>query len=270
MSHEKFGSISFSAGKESIAAVKYDRIAVDSHGKLMLVSLVADGVRIKAIRAMLSGTVGKAHANASGGMIRRPTDPQWRYGEHPGRLEPTEGGYNTWVHKLDYGQYHVLFITRQPGFMPVVNDEAIWRELNADRFTTPILKEWMPWIDKKLRGKGVLEDARSFNAHCGILGAVVADLDEIVSSGLKDGHISIPGLEAASSEPAASVEPTNFEYGDNVSWTTPHGEIHEGVFRYYEEHGEASVTRMEAAPGGVPIGRVLRIKEHQLLPRSKS
>ena len=31
--------------------------------------------------------------------------------------------------------------------MKVVTAESLWQELKSDRFTTPLLREWMPYID---------------------------------------------------------------------------------------------------------------------------
>jgi hypothetical protein len=80
--------------------------------------------------------------------------------------------------------------------MMVVTDESLWQELNTTRFTTPILREWIPFIDRKLRECNRLENAHVFNCQCGILSATTAKLDAIVIDGLKSGKISIPRQEA--------------------------------------------------------------------------
>lgn len=92
---------------------------------------------------------------------------------------------------------HALFVTKAQGFMMVVTADSLWRELNTTRFTTPLLKEWVPYIEKRLRTDNLLEEAHVFNCTCGILSATTSKLDEIVTDGLKKRHITIPDQEPA-------------------------------------------------------------------------
>jgi len=79
----------------------------------------------------------------------------------------------------------------------VVTEESLWQELNTTRFTTPILRKWMPYIETKLRECNRLEDAHVFSCRCGILSATTKKLDEIVIAGLRDGSITIPHQDRA-------------------------------------------------------------------------
>jgi len=99
-------------------------------------------------------------------------------------------------HKLGYGLAHAVFVTKSPGFMMIVTEESLWQELNTTRFTTPILREWIPFIDRKLREISRLENAHVYGCQCGILSATTSKLDEIVIEGLSKGKISIPRQEA--------------------------------------------------------------------------
>ncbi len=94
---------------------------------------------------------------------------------------------------MGYGLAHALFLTRMPGFMKVVTPESLWQELKSVRFTTPLLKEWVPYIEERLRADELLEDAHVFNCHCGVLSALTTHLDEIVSEGIQQRQILIPG-----------------------------------------------------------------------------
>jgi hypothetical protein len=179
------------AGKDiAVAATKFDRLAVGGRGELLLVSLVAETQRIKQIRAILSGAA-KVTIQAAGVQLSRPCDEPWQ--EHsPGRLYPTPDGYQCHTHKLGYGLAHAIFVTRMPGFMKVVTPESLWQELKGVRFTTPILKEWMPHLERRLRDNALLEDAHGFNCRSGVLTAVTKHLDEIVSAGIQQRSITIP------------------------------------------------------------------------------
>lgn len=86
-------------------------------------------------------------------------------------------------------------MTKAPGFMMVVTEEMLWRELNSPRFTTPILRAWVPYLEAELRACNRLEDAHVFNCKCGILAVTTPKLDEIVIDGLSKGKILIPRQE---------------------------------------------------------------------------
>ena len=162
-----------------------------SNAKLLrLLSIFTDQMRVKAIRAILCGGA-KAIANASGVKVNQQGGESWR-AHMPGRLTPTADGYRVHTHKLGYGMAHALFITRMPGFMKVVTEESLWQELNDVRFTTPILREWVPYIETTLRYEERLEDAHPFNCKCGILTATTQSLDKIVSEGLQQRELIIP------------------------------------------------------------------------------
>lgn len=184
------GDIEFQGKDIQTSAVKFDRIAVGGRGELLMISLIADTHRVKQIRAILCGGA-KAIAQASGIKVRRPSEEEW-YGRQPGRLYPTPDDYQVDTHKLGYGLAHALFLTRMPGFMKVVTEESLWQELNNVRFTTPILRGWMPYIEGQLREDDLLEDAHVYRCKCGVLSATTKRLDEIVARGLANGSITIP------------------------------------------------------------------------------
>ena len=186
----KFGDIDFVGKEIGIPAVSFDKLAASGRGELLLLSIFADQVRVKAIRAILCGGA-KAVCQASGIKIGQPGAESW-HRHTPGRLTPTPDGYTVYTHKMGYGMAHALFITRMDGFMKVVSEEALWQELQDVRFTTPLLREWMPYIEQTLRSEERLEDAHAFNCHCGILSASTKSLDEIVSQGFQQRELIIP------------------------------------------------------------------------------
>ena len=188
--NRKFGDIAFDGKDIGIPAVPFDKIAVSGRGELLLLSIFADQMRVKQIRAILCGGA-KAVGHASGVKVGQPGDEEWR--RHTvGRVNPTTDGYQVYTHKLGYGMAHALFITRMPGFMKVVSEESLWQELKDVRFTTPILRAWMPYIETTLRDDDRLEDAHTFGCHCGILSASTAHLDTVVSQGLQQRELIIP------------------------------------------------------------------------------
>lgn len=205
---KRFGKISFSGKDIAIVPIKFNRIAI-GQSKLYAVSLVSETQRIKAVRSMLNGGA-KVSIEATDVQAKRPSDDDWN-ASSIGRLYATEEGYNCYTQKLDYGMAHALFITRMPGFMPVVSDESLWMELNDVRFTTPILREWLPYIEQQLRLRGLLEDASVFGEiKCGVLNANIEHLDDIVSSGIKLGYLEFSG------KPGKSFVP--LKKGDHIAF----------------------------------------------------
>lgn len=189
MDDRKFGGIEFAGKDIGVPEVPFDRLAINSRGELLLLSVFTDQMRVKQIRAILCGGA-KAIGNASGVQVGK-IGCQRGERHTPGRINPTSDGYQTYTHKLGFNVVHAMFITRTPGFMKVVTEESLWQELNGPRFTTPVLRDWMPYIEKQLRDNYLLENASTFGCQCGILTASTKSLDDIVSTGLANHNILV-------------------------------------------------------------------------------
>lgn len=187
-----FGYVDFQGKDFATPSVPFNKLAISGRGQLLFVSLITDTHRVKQIRAILT-TGAKSSINASGIKVNRPGRESW-YAHSPGKLYPAEEGYTCLTHKLGYGMAHAMYFARMPGFMRVVTPSSLWKELKTTRFTTPILKDWMPHIEGQLRSLDLLEDAHGFNCQCGILSASTQDLDEIVTEGLQQRLIMIPSV----------------------------------------------------------------------------
>lgn len=193
-----YGQIEMTWRDGGIPACKFDKIAHSARSELLMVSLVAETQRIKAIRAALVPNPknnSRVSIIAAGVKTGLPDAEEW-YKSSPGRLNPSAEGYICHQHKLGYGLGHALFVTKAPGFMIVLSEEALWRELNNTRFTTPLLRGWMPYIERQLRAINRLEHAHVYGCRCGILTATTPCLDEIVVEGLRARDITIPRGDA--------------------------------------------------------------------------
>jgi len=183
------GDIEFSGKDFLTPAIPFDRIAISRSGEMYLLSVITDQMRVKQIRSILVGGA-KCSITAGGVRVGKPGANHWDTYQ-PGRLFPGSDGYATYTHKLGYGMVHAMFITRSKGFLPVVTEESLWQELKSERFTTPLIREWMPYLEERLRAADRLENANCFNCHCGFLSATTKALDEVVSEGLQQRLISI-------------------------------------------------------------------------------
>lgn len=190
----KRGTIQFS-GNEFCPEVEFDRIALRGRHTLLFVSVIADQMRVKQIRAILSAGL-KCTIIAGGVRVNTPKGDHWN-SFSPGRISADSDGYEVFTHKLGYNMTHAMFVTKSAGFLKIVTEESLWQELKGPRYTTPILREWMPYLEERLRADGRLEDAFGYNCECGILSATNSMLDEAVSEGLQQRMISIPDLAAA-------------------------------------------------------------------------
>ena len=114
----------------------------------------------------------------------------------PGDVWPSQNGYRVDAHRLGFGSFHALFTSRQQGFLPNDSNDALWQELKQERFTTPLLRGWLPYVRKELEIKNLLSRCHTLDCTCCILTATSADLDSIVEFGLKNSLIKIEGEQS--------------------------------------------------------------------------
>ncbi len=171
-------------GKSIHIQARFDMVAVHDD-KLVFISLVAFSQDVKAIRAALAAGI-----NAPIWLrdVKLSKDGESKV---PGAVSPSPGGYRIDAHKLGFGSIHALFTCRQQGFLANDSDDALWQELKQDRFATPLLRGWLPYVRKELEFKSLLTRCHTLDCTCCILTAASADLDLIVEFGLKNGLISI-------------------------------------------------------------------------------
>lgn len=185
-----FGLIEMVGKDIAVPGQRFDKIALSGRRELLLLSVIGETHNIKRMRAILVGGA-KAQIQAAGVRVRRKSDPSWEPGTQPGRLSSSSGGYHVYTNKLGFGLTHALFLSRTDGFMKVTSGDALWLQLKSPRFSTPLLKEWIPYIEQKLRAEYLLEDAHCFGCECAMLSAVTKQLDQIVSEGLKSHNLLI-------------------------------------------------------------------------------
>lgn len=195
MSEKRYGHMEITGKDIAVASTPIDRLALSGRGELLLVSVIAATQTIKQIAAILrSGT--RVKIACGGARVKQPSQTHM-YAQQPGNIFASADGYLVYTHRMDFGQAHALMITKAPGFMRIVTDETIWQELTDNRFSTPVLREWVPYISRQMRERDILEEAHCFNCNCGYMSATTTSLDEIVSEGIRTGSIYIPSAAAA-------------------------------------------------------------------------
>jgi len=159
--------------------------AVALHEKeILLLSVVGSETSVKALTAGL----------------RSSTKDQKRleYTIHLGMVNETNltkcpDGYRVCRSKMDYGMWHVLCLAKRDGFLPVISDETVWQLLQRDRFTTPLLREWVPWLRQEMKKLGIIVAMTQSGCDAGLMLADSESLDDLVSRGVKQGHLPIEG-----------------------------------------------------------------------------
>ncbi|MGD0896771.1 MAG: hypothetical protein ABR915_02975 [Thermoguttaceae bacterium] len=101
--------------------------------------------------------------------------------------------YATAVTKLAPGVIHLVALAKILGLMPDMSDDHLWAELTGPRYTTPLLRAWIPWLKSAMSDGGGIVVANGFAATVGVLKTEPEALDEIVSQGVRDGHLALCG-----------------------------------------------------------------------------
>jgi hypothetical protein len=185
------GTLSVRSKDDGLIDLAYDRMAIDTTETLMLLSVVTEGMKAKALRAMLSfGS--RTSIKAAGTKLKKSSD---EYGRNAGNFNIKAGpdGYESYVHKLGFGMVHALFVSRSESFMPVADEAAVWAQVRDVRFTTPVMREWIaPYVLPELERRALLKRCLCHRAECAVLLATDKQLDDVIEKGISEGHISIP------------------------------------------------------------------------------
>ena len=102
-----------------------------------------------------------------------------------------DDGYNILRHRVSLNHFHFVCISKRKGLLTCMDEASVWRELRSERFTTPLLRSWAPYIVVQLKERDLLERLDGFGCEAGMLTADSDDLDEIVTEGLRNRNIVI-------------------------------------------------------------------------------
>lgn len=173
--------------------------AIALHEKeVLLLSVVGSETGVKALTAGLR----------SSGRDQKRID----YTVHLGNVNETHltkspDGYRIYRAKLNYGLWHVLCLAKRDGFLPVVSDETLWQHLQSHRFTTPVLREWIPWLCREMTTKGIIAPLTQSGCRAGLVLADTEILDGLVGDGSRKGHLTISDPNAAGERSGRKLPP---------------------------------------------------------------
>lgn len=152
--------------------------------EILLLSVVGSETSVKALTAGLR----------SSGKDQQRIDYSVNVGNVQGNhLTRCPEGYRIHRSKLAYGLWHILCLSKREGFMPIMSEETVRQLLNKDPFTTPLLKEWIPWLFKEMKADGNIVELKQCGCQAGLLLANDNVLDDLVSKGISKSHLHIAG-----------------------------------------------------------------------------
>ena len=93
------------------------------------------------------------------------------------------------VTKLAPGVIHLVALAKIPGLMPNMSDDHLWAELTGPRYTTPLLRAWIPWLKTTMAEGGGIVVANGFESTVGVLKTEPGELDALVTLGVKEGQL---------------------------------------------------------------------------------
>ena len=172
------------------------------HEQMLLLSVVGPETSVKALTAGLRCS----------GRDQRWIDFTVRVGDINGtHLARCPEGYHIYRSKLNYALWHVLCLAKKEGFLPVLTEDAVWQLLQKGTFTTPILREWMPWLIAEMQRREVILPLTQYGCQAGVLLANDATLDKLVCEGIQGGHLGIKGHTVHSIGPVQTEEIQNLD-----------------------------------------------------------
>jgi hypothetical protein len=183
------------AAKHTLRCVQfaYD----DRHSTIVLVSVAGPQTAVKSFAAALNENC-KLSVNVDGLDVQLSdgtSEPAQRWRDF--ERVSGQGKYKVTMHRLGFNYVQCTARLKDPRLLPAVTDESLWAQLRSNRFTTPILRTWVPWLMEAMLEEGQLEKLPSFQCQPGMLNLDVGGLDGLVSRGVTEGRLIVPGKESA-------------------------------------------------------------------------
>jgi hypothetical protein len=151
---------------------------------LLLLSATGPDTAVKSVRATLYQPDVEAEFVLESETIERMLKARITYDGKPVT-------YSAAVTKLAQGVIHLVALAKIPGLMPNMSDDHLWAELTGPRYTTPLLRAWIPWLKATMAEGGGIVLADGFESTVGVLKTEPDALDEIVSQGVKDRFLTM-------------------------------------------------------------------------------
>ena len=111
------------------------------------------------------------------------------------KARPTFDGkpvsYGAAIAKLAPGVIHLVALAKIPGPHAQHERRPSLDRIVGPRYTTPLLRSWIPWLKQAMTEGGGIVVAKGFLATVGVLKTEPDELDTLVTSGVKEGHLCL-------------------------------------------------------------------------------
>ena len=171
-------------GRDASFRVWVDALAVDTSypAHLALVSCAGPQTTVKSLAALL---------NERSLRVELKPEVEGMDGYRYRGLERSDDGYRCYRHRLDFDTFHLVAVAKTEGLLPALSTEALWQELTSPRYTTPVLRGWIGWLEEKLKAAEYLKPLGCFGCESGLLQMSGDDLDEVVEFGIREGQLKV-------------------------------------------------------------------------------
>jgi hypothetical protein len=182
-----------------VGSVTFEVYGAGRNGRRSQFKLRCDAIGLHANEMLLLSVIGsETSVKALTAGLRSSSSDQKRidYSAHVGSvysssLARCSEGYRIHRTKLAYDLWHVLCMARREGFMPVLTEYALWQLLQGSDFTTPLLREWTPWLYREMKARQIIVELTQSGCRAGVCLANNDVLDELVSEGIRNDHLPI-------------------------------------------------------------------------------
>jgi hypothetical protein len=157
-----------------------DALACDPEQHITILSVAGPETAVKSLAATLY----------SDARVKFETDVPPTFGRYSAPTRHPDG-YKIHRHRMDFNTWHILAVAKVEGLLPVLSEESLWQELRSDRYTTPLLRSWVPWLMEQLLESRALVQLEQVGCNAGLLRASDDVLDKLVSQGLQQGTLRI-------------------------------------------------------------------------------
>src|SRR5262249_41766789 len=157
-----------------------DALACDAGRQILILSAAGPETAIKSLAAALN----------SDARVKFETEMDTPFFRYYGAVRHP-GGYRISRHRMDFNTWHLLALAKADGLRPVLSEEALWQELRSERYTTPLLRSWVPWLMEELKERKGLQTLEQVGCNAGLLVAGDGTVDELVSIGLRRGSLRV-------------------------------------------------------------------------------
>jgi hypothetical protein len=192
----KIGRLDVIGKAKTLYSLRCDRLAVSEAGTLLAASVVGEAAKVRAFGASLHSANDGHVYKLTGLEVKDPKGRELPWSLRD-RLRRAGGKYRRRHVPLGYGLVHCVVTWRDESFLASVDDETLWDRLCRPRFTTPLMRAWMPYVRETLLARQLLEYAYGCGCETGLLTATTEDLDAIVRDGCRAGRL--PGFGAQQS-----------------------------------------------------------------------